>query len=233
MSDLAFDLISEKFDFLSILNDHPGNRIYQRKIQDLSQRYASIRKTKGDGNCFYRALGFSYLETLIGNDRAEINRFKDIVLKSKNELTAAGLEDHEFGNLFKHFFSVIKLVENGGSVSSLLHAFNDERRSDSIVQYLRLLTAAFLKNRAEFFQHFVDDGMDIKDFCAQEVEPMAMECDHLQITALSQALAVRLQVEYVDDTDTAVNHHKFPEHTSPSVYMLFTRQHYNILYSAS
>lgn len=32
-SETAFNLISEKCDILSILRDHPENRIYQRKIQ--------------------------------------------------------------------------------------------------------------------------------------------------------------------------------------------------------
>lgn len=232
MGDCGFHLISEKVDILSILNDHSEDGIYQRKIRDLSHRYKSVRRTRGDGNCFYRALAFSYLESILGNQR-EISRFKDLVLQSKYELTSAGFEDHEFINVFNHFFSAIELVETDGSISDLLQAFNDGSCSDSIVQYLRLLTAAVLKNHAEFFQQFMEDGFDIKDFCAQEVQPMAMECDHPQIVALTQALSIPLQVEYVDDADTAVNHHKFPEEVNPQVYMLFRRQHYNILYSAS
>jgi hypothetical protein len=66
----------------------------------------------------------------------------------------------------------------------------------------------------------------------QEVEPMAMECDHIQITALSQALNIALQVEYVDEMDTALNHHVFPEAATPSVYLLYKTSHYNILYAA-
>lgn len=124
-SETSFHLISEKCDILSILRDHPENRIYQRKIQvrqgpeervpgsedeggrqgragslrggdggvpgggragpdsgallqrsplpclpqELSKRFSAIRKTKGDGNCFYRALGYSYLESLLGKSR--------------------------------------------------------------------------------------------------------------------------------------------------------------------
>lgn len=37
--------------------------------QELSKRFTAIRKTKGDGNCFYRALGYSYLESLLGKNR--------------------------------------------------------------------------------------------------------------------------------------------------------------------
>ncbi|KAI4535224.1 hypothetical protein MG293_014450 [Ovis ammon polii] len=230
-SETSFNLISEKCDILSILRDHPENRIYQRKIQELSKRFTAIRKTKGDGNCFYRALGYSYLESLLGKSR-EILKFKERVLQTPNDLLAAGFEEHTFRNFFNAFYSVVELVEKDGSVSSLLKVFNDQSFSDRIVQFLRLLTSAFIRNRADFFRHFIDEEMDIKDFCAHEVEPMAMECDHIQITALSQALNIALQVEYVDEMDTALNHHVFPEAATPSVYLLYKTSHYNILYAA-
>uniref|UniRef100_D3ZAR8 ubiquitinyl hydrolase 1 n=1 Tax=Rattus norvegicus TaxID=10116 RepID=D3ZAR8_RAT len=230
-SETSFNLISEKCDILSILRDHPENRIYQRKIQELSKRFTSIRKTKGDGNCFYRALGYSYLESLLGKGR-EILKFKERVLQTPNDLLAAGFEEHKFRNFFNAFYSVVELVEKDSSVSSLLKVFNDQSSSDRIVQFLRLLTSAFIRNRADFFRHFIDEEMDIKDFCTHEVEPMAMECDHVQITALSQALNIALQVEYVDEMDTALNHHVFPEAATPSVYLLYKTSHYNILYAA-
>lgn len=63
------------------------------------------------------------------------------------------------------FYSVVELVEKDSSVSSLLKVFNDQSSSDRIVQFLRLLTSAFIRNRAEFFRHFIDEEMDIKDFC--------------------------------------------------------------------
>ncbi|XP_006165458.1 ubiquitin thioesterase OTUB2 [Tupaia chinensis] len=231
MSETSFNLISEKCDILSILRDHPENRIYQRKIQELSKRFTAIRKTKGDGNCFYRALGYSYLESLLGKSR-EILKFKERVLQTPNDLLAAGFEEHRFRNFFNAFYSVVELVEKDGSESSLLKVFNDQSSSDRIVQFLRLLTSAFIRNRADFFRHFIDEEMDIKDFCTHEVEPMAMECDHIQITALSQALSIALQVEYVDEMDTALNHHVFPEAAVPSVHLLYKTSHYNILYAA-
>lgn len=63
------------------------------------------------------------------------------------------------------FHSAVELVEKDGSVSSLLRVFNDQSASDQIVQFLRLLASAFIRSRADFFRHFVDEEMDIKDFC--------------------------------------------------------------------
>lgn len=57
----------------------PGGTLYEGMLlqtstfpsppQELSKRFAAIRKTKGDGNCFYRALGYAYLESLLGKSR--------------------------------------------------------------------------------------------------------------------------------------------------------------------
>lgn len=56
-------------------------------------------------------------------------------------------------------------------MASLLKVFNDQSASDRIVQFLRLLTSAFIRNRADFFRHFIDEEMDIKDFCTHVGPP--------------------------------------------------------------
>ena len=36
-------------------------------IHDINKRFSGIRKVRGDGNCFYRAFLFGYLDNLLGN----------------------------------------------------------------------------------------------------------------------------------------------------------------------
>lgn len=38
-------------------------------FQDLRNQYSYVRKIRGDGNCFYRAFCFAYLESIHKNDR--------------------------------------------------------------------------------------------------------------------------------------------------------------------
>lgn len=38
-------------------------------LQDLHKKYSYIRKTRPDGNCFYRAFGFSHLESLLDDGK--------------------------------------------------------------------------------------------------------------------------------------------------------------------
>lgn len=62
---------------------HPGSglmltgmgvgRAGAASLQDLHKKYSYIRKTRPDGNCFYRAFGFSHLEALL-DDSKELQR---------------------------------------------------------------------------------------------------------------------------------------------------------------
>lgn len=102
--------------------------------------------------------------------------------------------------------------------------------SDSAVRYLRLVTSAFLRSRADFYQPFIEDATGMGEFCAENVEPMTAVCDHLQISAVTQALDIPLLVEYVDSEAGTVTQHIFPEGSSPRVYMLYRQNHYTLLY---
>uniref|UniRef100_A0A673WER4 OTU deubiquitinase, ubiquitin aldehyde binding 2 n=1 Tax=Salmo trutta TaxID=8032 RepID=A0A673WER4_SALTR len=86
---------------------------------------------------------------------------------------------------------------------TLLQLFNEQTTFDSMVQYLRLLTLAYLQNHADFFSHFVE-APSLKVYCTQEVETIAMECDHVDILALSEALGVSIHIASMGGRGTAL-----------------------------
>lgn len=218
-------LVSDKLDILTLLQEQPEDA----KYQDISKRYAFIRRIRGDGNCFYRALSYGHLESLLGNKR-EMEKFKEAVIQSKAELLSAGFDEDIFRNLLSTFVSVIEQTED--QASSLLSDFNDPTTSDIIVHYLRLLASSYLQNRTEFFQHFVE-APNLRDFCVQDVETMGLECDHVQILALSQALGINIQIECMEGADCDLNHHIIPDGSTPSLHLLYKTAHYDILYKGS
>lgn len=63
--------------------------MYLSKAKALAQQYSYIRRTRPDGNCFFRAFSYAYLEKLIEN-KEEYNKFRDLALKSKDSLVALG-----------------------------------------------------------------------------------------------------------------------------------------------
>lgn len=64
----------------------------------------------------------------------------------------------------------------------------------------------------------------------QEVEAMAMECDHVDILALSQALDICIHIVSMEGDDQQLAHHVIPEGAEPSLHLLYQTSHYNILY---
>lgn len=67
-------------------NDDP---IYILKVKDLASKYKAMRKIRPDGNCFFRAFAFSYLEYLI-NHKEEFDVFKELAINSKEKLVKLG-----------------------------------------------------------------------------------------------------------------------------------------------
>ncbi|GLD62401.1 ubiquitin thioesterase OTUB2 isoform X4 [Lates japonicus] len=112
---------------------------------------------------------------------------------------------------------------------TLLRLFNEETTSDSVVQYLRLLTSAHLQNSADFFCNFVE-APNLHTYCRQEVEVMAMECDHVDILALSEALDICIHIVSMEGDEQQLAHHIIPEGAEPSLHLLYQTSHYNILY---
>ena len=60
---------------LSTLEDeYAGDEIYCQKARDLAGKYKTMRRTRPDGNCFFRAFSYAYLERLLDN-REEYDRY--------------------------------------------------------------------------------------------------------------------------------------------------------------
>lgn len=62
---------------------------------------------------------------------------------------------------------LIELCEKQPSLQELLSSFNDQNVSDYVVVYLRLLTSGYLQREHSFFQHFIEGGRSVKEFCQQ------------------------------------------------------------------
>ncbi|ETE59794.1 Ubiquitin thioesterase OTUB1, partial [Ophiophagus hannah] len=200
-------LVSERMELTVLYKEYADDdHIYQQKI-----KYSYIRKTRPDGNCFYRAFGFSHLEALL-EDGKELQRFKEVAAKSKDVLVSQGFTEFTIEDFHNTFMDLIEQVEKQTTVGELLGSFNDQSTSDYLVVYLRLLTSGYLQRENKFFEHFIEGGRSIKEFC-------------------QQALNVSILVEYMDRGEGGTtNPHVFPEGSEPKVYLLYRPGHYDILY---
>ncbi|KAM6968885.1 ubiquitin thioesterase OTUB2-like [Tautogolabrus adspersus] len=198
------------------------------KYKDLSSQFSSVRQVRGDGNCFYRALFFARLESVLHNARA-LQRLKEKIIQTCQDFTSARFDESSFEH---HLNTVVNVVEQclaDMQEDRLLQLCNDQTTSDGVVQFLRLLTSAHLQNHADFFCNFVE-APNLQVYCQQEVEAMAMECDHVDILALSQALDICIHIVSMEGDEHQLAHHIIPEGAEPSVHLLYQTSHYNILY---
>jgi len=209
--------------------------VYRKKIEDLKTKYKNIRKVRGDGNCFFRAFGFAYLERLITKPE-EYGRFVEIAQKSKDELIGLGFPQFTLEDFHDVFMEIVGHVKTPATVEKLVETFNDSGLSDYFVVYLRLLVSGELqKNEGEYI-YFIDGQRTLKEFTSQEVEPMGKESDHIHIVALCRALGVPLSVEYMDREGDQCNRLDFSvgetnnDGTLSSLFLLYRPGHYDILY---
>lgn len=233
-----------------------GSPILLEKIKKLNEQYAAIRRTRGDGNCFFRCFMFAYLEHILeSQDRAEVERVKANVELCRKTLLNLGYAEFTFEDFFSIFLeeieSVIQGNETATSHAELVKRSRDQSVSDYVVMFFRFITSGEIRRRSEFFEPFILglNNTSVEQFCKTSVEPMGEESDHVHITALSDALGVAIRVVYLDRSScdngsVSVNHHDFvpatgdnPTNTagdleaqSPFITLLYRPGHYDILY---
>ncbi|KAK2183866.1 hypothetical protein NP493_293g00009, partial [Ridgeia piscesae] len=158
-------------------------------------------------------------------------KFHSYASKSKDDLVSLGFPSFTIEDFHDTFMEVLDKIQNRCSREELVTIFNDQGYSDYLVVYLRLLVSGHLQKEADFFECFVEGGRTVKEFCGQEVEPMGKESDHIHITALTAATGVPVRIEYLSRGEgEPINHHDFPEGSTPKIHLLYKPGHYDILY---
>lgn len=108
---------------------------------------------------------------------------------------------------------------------------NNDETSNSIVVFLRYLTSSFIRLKSDDYLPFLfayegnlpldEMGMpDINQFCQREVESFGKEADHIQMSALSQALNVKINLCYLDSSqknDEQVDWHTIGENSNENI----------------
>lgn len=136
-----------------------GSDIFLAKIAALRQRYSGIRRTRGDGNCFFRSFVFAYLENILRTgDLAERDRAVGRLETMRQRLLDAGYEELVLESPLELLLGMLRSI--GSPTDPLtLSALEGNMRSEDISNYvvflLRMATSAEVKRRAEFFAPFI------------------------------------------------------------------------------
>jgi ubiquitin thioesterase protein OTUB1 len=121
---------------------------FRIKIQQLKAQCKHMRAIRKDGNCFYRAFAFRFCETVHEQHGSKWETF----IRAQIDNTKALFESTGYDmSILEDFMEPFQEAVNVNS--NLPEMFNTDYTSDTIVCFLRILTAAFLKKVA-----FVDAG---------------------------------------------------------------------------
>lgn len=235
MSEIRDEIASEQAligpveESIVLLGEYEDD-IFVKKIKHLSAQFPRFRRTRGDGNCFFRAFGFALFEALCAN-KEELARITAVVEGSLEKLVVIGYPEMTSEDFYEVFLEQFKAISADADVSAVFAAMNEDMTSNYIVTYLRMLTSGHMKMHEDDFAPFIEGGMSVVEFCNSEVDPMGVESGHLQIKALADCLGVGIQVAYLDRTEgNEVNVHTIPEGAQPLVSLLYRPGHYDIVY---
>ena len=154
----------------------------------------SIRRTRGDGNCFYRAFIYGYLEAIVrGADASEAKKARACLRDWGGKLKDHGFQEIVYEDALAELSSQLEMIADGCmSLENLTQTHNNPEIGNYIIMLLRFITSSALQTREDFFAPFVvgmtESVNDVTQFCRQCVEPMGEESDHAHIIALTDAL---------------------------------------------
>lgn len=226
-------LVSARTPLAALEADFANDPVFKSKVVKIGEKYGEFRRTRPDGNCFFRAVGFRLFERLLA-DQAELGKVRARLEGSKDEMVRLGMPEFTVEDFFDNFMSSLERLAAGADQAELAEVeemFRDEGTSNYLVVFLRLLTSKQLQLEGDFYQNFMEGGATVASFCSTEVEPMYRESDHIHIIGLTAAAGVSVRVVYLDrgEGDTPV-HHDFPEGQEPGLHLLYRPGHYDILY---
>ncbi|KAJ3546739.1 hypothetical protein NMY22_g1938 [Coprinellus aureogranulatus] len=237
-----------------------GSQLFLSQIDWLvGQGYTHFRRAKGDGDCFYRSVVFALLDQLIHTPESEresrVMMALSLLSLTKEDIINAGTQAIVVDDAFEVFEALIRnvaLPDPEGRLLTekrLLEISKPSNLRPAIPRCIvtpeyRVLLAfgqlAQLKLNSDAYDGFLYDPetgepLDVESFCNRFVDPVGVEADHMQMTALCRELKLNLDVAYLDgrkaDSVDFVQFREGPEDQKP-LTVLYRPGHYDILVKA-
>lgn len=110
----ARPLLGDKQELSTLRAEYEsGSATFVAKINSLTKQYAQFRRTRQDGNCFYRAFLFGLLEALLtSRNAAGAQKLAAVVSGWKEKLIATGYQELVFEDALDLFLDLLKQVSD-------------------------------------------------------------------------------------------------------------------------
>lgn len=232
---------------ISILREeylHSSNANFLRKMDELVRDFGSLRRTRGDGNCFFRAFSYGLIEQVhqIRDSSSWISHLKQ---RLGSQLQEAGFDSLAYEDFFEELFNTLNDPQVTSQSDYLAELWAAEpHRSHSLIVILRLATSAYLRAHTSTYEPFLWDctsatsteAVDMVQYCQRYVECLGVESDQIHAIALGKALGVDIEIVYLDGSEGPLSKLLFrasdeEERNTPlKVTLLYRPGHYDLLY---
>ncbi|KAJ3572782.1 hypothetical protein NP233_g2852 [Leucocoprinus birnbaumii] len=214
------------------------NRVFVKEIDWLiAHGYKDFRRVK--------AIGFAQMTQLLESHDQEMAVMTTLstLAATRQLLNETGVQELVYEDFYDRIVELVQNVvvpdqQNTVLTSeTLLEFFRDLQESNTIVMYLRLVTASQIQAHVDEFEFFLfhpdtKEPMSVPDFC-NRVMGLGKEADHVEIKALCDAFRWNVEVAYLGgQSKDEVNFVKIPESPYPGskpVVLLYRPGHYDIL----
>jgi ubiquitin thioesterase protein OTUB1 len=221
-----------------------GSPIFCQKILSLSESYKGFRRSRGDGNCFFRSFIFAWFERAILFGSEVFEKTRQRLVESKNDLLLVGFDWKALEDFYELTIELLDLVTRKSITdpielsNELEKVFNSEQGvySNAAIVHLRMLTSSYLRLHSDEYLPFIENANNMDQYCSKEVEAFGRESEDIHIIALSKTLGVTIKIVYLDGSSSETQIHTFKgdetvnDDELPPITLLYRPGHYDILY---
>ncbi|PFH33324.1 ubiquitin thioesterase otubain-like family protein [Besnoitia besnoiti] len=192
----------------------------------------AMRRIRKDGCCFYRAYMYGLFLYFLRRPqliRGFVARINDDLLPLIQQANGGAETVADFAE--ETVESLEKLEAPESDVATLDSIFNDMSSSNYIVVFARLLASTHLKLNSEMYLPFVTAYATVEEYCSHEVDPMWVEAEQLQITALTAMTQMPVEIVYFDQSPgDEPTRHIFPQAKEADIHLIYRPGHYDIFF---
>lgn len=216
----GLNTLSDEFRFNAAFTDKV------RQLRELG--YVGWRRVRGDGNCFYRAVAFGFLEQLVAASPSHRQHWAANFHGKLQKINAfeARADYAAHAELVSRFARLAR----GGSweecnsaaggpvdtLGALWQSFRDPKKTMdlALVRALRILAALYLRKHA--FDEEAGGGITfdvvcsaqgykgVYDYCEKVILPLGVEAEGIALTAVARSLQIGLRIAFLDRQASAL-----------------------------
>jgi ubiquitin thioesterase protein OTUB1 len=225
--------ISKRLPINSLKAVYFFNKEFKQRVDKIKPLYQSWARVRGDGNCYYRAIGVAFMELCCRETTSPelIVRYAN-ALKLVADYSVSGTTSEIYSYHFSELNSLCMMKQdNKPDIMIYLHILLQEPEFDrGMVSEMRKLAAYVLdinRKNPDFTAFMIDSfgsHMNAILTWGQEAEGIEFKC-------MSEALGVHIQHVSVYDSDS-INTFSPSISTEDKLHILYKTGHYDLLYPA-